>query len=141
MKDPAYELITAIVTLLTNNLTYSSYRFSIYGDLPTDPAIRYVWFPSVSIVDESAQDNYRCSVLLNMQVVSTNHQKNCSLQALNGIGTLILQNLIRGTLTMTNHEISEHAVLDSIQHNSHFEENGGLTRTVDYFIKFVTQQK
>lgn len=141
MKDPTHELIAAIITLLGSTLTYASHIFSVYDDVPNNPTNRYVWFPAATLTDEGTKDKYRCGVILNIQIVTKGSQNKASRQAITGIGTIILQALIRADITMSSHTISEHGYLEQINHSSAFEEDGGLTLIGDYIIKFVTQQK
>lgn len=141
MKDATYELIHAIVTLLGSTMTYNSYIFDVYEDLPNNETNNYVWFPSAVSEDASAQDNYRQEITLTIEVVTRSMKQKASRQAVVAIGTKILQALIRVNITMTNFETSEFGVLVDISHGSASEEQGGLTLTGQYVIRIVTQQK
>jgi hypothetical protein len=141
MKDSAYELISAIITLLGSTLAYNNYLFSVYDDLPENPTERYVWFPSVQMSDASMQDGYRLETLLTIEVVSRGHNQKASRQAIVSIGTIILTALIRKSLSMTNFYLSETAELSSITHGTAFTDDGGMTLTGQYVIRLVTEQK
>jgi len=141
MKDSTYELIHAIVTLLGSTLTYNSYIFDVYEDLPNNEINNYVWFPSAALSDESSQDQYRQEVLLTIEVVTRSMKQKASRQAIVAIGTKILTALIGQNISMTNFEVSEFGMLTDIMHGSAYEEQGGLTLTGSYTIRIVTQQK
>ena len=142
MKDPIYEIISAITTLLTGSMSYGSYKFSVYDTLPETTSNKYVWFPNALIVDESTQDKYRHDVTLTIQVVIKGQQRYSSRQAIADIGSDLLTILIkRSSLTMANHVLSVKPYLENITHETSYQDGSGLTLSSDYVIRFETQQK
>jgi hypothetical protein len=140
MKDPCSELVSAIITLLGSTLTYQSYLFSVYDDLPEKPTNRYVWFPRITCSDDSTQDTFRLNTVVTMQVVTRGMTNKASRAAITGIGTIILTAIIRKSLTLTNFATSEKPRLISIDHGTAFNEDGSLTLTGDYTFELVVQQ-
>ena len=142
MIDPSYEIIHAIVTLLNTKLTYGTTRFSVYEDLsPTRQENNYVWFPDIIVTDEStADDEYLKGVQLTIQVVSTGHREKVSRKAIVGIGSIILNTLIRVTLSMANNVMSYTPELVSINHGVPINEDGSMSMVSNYVLEMKVEE-